>query len=134
MNDHNPGTSQQAAAYRKDDPDFARWAEGHGVIQHRDETQVCIYQLVQSLNARGATGDAVGLYDLLIALDRLISAALWLVVHQTYARTVYLDGRPLDTEDFKVRPDGHTGGRSTWCRPMPVISPPMRRPAAPEAG
>lgn len=112
MKDQSAGTdvAQQAAGYRKDDPDFARWAEGHGVIRHSDETQVCIYQLVQSLTTRGATGDAVGPYDLLFALDRLTSAALWLVVHQTYARHVYLDGRPLDTEDFKVRPDGHTGG------------------------
>lgn len=45
-----------------------------------------------------------------MALDRLASAGLWLVVHQTYARNVYLDGRPLDTEDFKIRPEGHTGG------------------------
>lgn len=60
MNDHNPGTSQQAAAYRNDYRDFARWAEGHGVIQHSEETQVCIYQLIQSMAVRGATGDAVG--------------------------------------------------------------------------
>lgn len=49
-------------------------------------------------------------WDLLYALDRLASAGLWLVVHQTYARQVYLDGRPLETEDFKVRSEGHTGG------------------------
>jgi phosphoketolase len=58
----------------------------------------------------GGAGDGVPAYALLSALDRLTSAALWLVVHQTYARTVYVDGRPLDVADFKARPEGHTGG------------------------
>jgi phosphoketolase len=35
---------------------------------------------------------------------------MWLVVHETYARNVYLDGRDLAPEDFKPRPEGHTGG------------------------
>lgn len=100
----------QAAHYRNDAPQHARWARGYGAIAHSDETQVRLYELAQSMTSRGAAGDAVAFYDLLMALDRLASAALWLVVHQTYARNVYLDGRPLDTGDFKVRPEGHTGG------------------------
>lgn len=110
MNDDNSVMSEQAAAYRQGDAAFARWAEGYGVIRHSDETQVRVRQLVQSLQHRDAAGDAVGVYDLLMALDRVTSVGLWLVVHQTYARNVYLDGRSLDTEDFKVRPEGHTGG------------------------
>ena len=102
--------TEQAAHYRKCDPQHARWANGYGVIAHSDETQIRLYEVAQSLSGRGVTGDAVAFYDLLMALDRLASAGLWLVVHQTYARNVYLDGRPLDTEDFKVRPEGHTGG------------------------
>ena len=50
------------------------------------------------------------LFDLLYALDRVTSAAMWLAVHETYAQKVYLDGRDLASEDFKPRPEGHTGG------------------------
>jgi phosphoketolase len=31
-------------------------------------------------------------------------------VHMTYAKNVYLDGRPLVADDFKSSPEGHTGG------------------------
>ncbi len=102
--------AERAAHYRQIDSAFARWADGYGVIQHSDETQVHVYELAQCLSGRGVAGDTVGFYDLLTGLDRVASAGLWLVVHQTYARNVHLDGRPLDTEDFKVRPEGHTGG------------------------
>jgi len=108
--EHYHDEAEEAAHYRNSDPQHARWAQGYGVIAHSDETQVRLYELAQSRVSRGSAGDAVALYDLLMALDRLASAGLWLVVHQTYARNVYLDGRPLDTEDFKVRPEGHTGG------------------------
>ena len=102
--------AQQAAQYRHDDPQFARWAQGSGVIRHTDETQARIHDIATRLEDQGRQGDGVAFYELLAALDRLTSAGLWLVVHQTYARNVYLDGRPLDVEDFKVQPDGHTGG------------------------
>jgi phosphoketolase len=107
---HTHHEAEQAAQYRNSDPKHARWAQGYGAISHSDETQVRLYELAQSLPGRGLAGDAVAFYDLLMALDRLASAGLWLVVHQTYARNVHLDGRPLDPEDFKVRPEGHTGG------------------------
>jgi phosphoketolase len=102
--------AERAAEYRKNDPQFARWAEGYGAISHSDETQIHVHETAARFREQVAPGDAVAFYDLLMALDRLTSAALWLVVHQTYARNVYLDGRVLDTEDFKVRPEGHTGG------------------------
>ncbi len=102
--------AEQAAELRAADPLLARWAEGYGVIRHGDETQVRIHELAASVAGSGSHGDGVALYDLLMALDRLASAGLWLVVHQTYARNVYLDGRPLATDDFKHRPEGHTGG------------------------
>jgi phosphoketolase len=44
------------------------------------------------------------------AADRLTNAAMWLVVHQTYAGRVFVDGRDLEPEHFKEDPEGHTGG------------------------
>ena len=102
--------AKQAAECRRGNSAFSRRAEGYGVIRHSDETQMRVRQLVHSLEGRDASGDAVCVYDLLMALDRVPGVGLWLVVHQIYARNVYLDGRSLDTEDFKVRPEGHTGG------------------------
>jgi phosphoketolase len=83
----------------------ATWARGYGTIQHSDETRAKIASLVATL-PRPATD----IYTLLHAADRLASAGMWLVVHDTYARRVYLDGRPLAGDDFKTKPDGHTGG------------------------
>src|SRR5688572_22681106 len=49
-------------------------------------------------------------WSVLYAADRVASAGMWLVVHETYARSVYLDGRALKRDDFKTAPEGHTGG------------------------
>jgi phosphoketolase len=65
---------------------------------------------VQALAKRRVRGDGSSPYDLLGALDRIANAGMWLVVHETYARNVYLDGRLLGAEDFKPAPEGHTGG------------------------
>ena len=65
----------RAAHHRLEDPVFARWAQGYGVIQHSDETQVQIYELAQFLSDRGMAGDTVAFYDLLMGLNRLASAA-----------------------------------------------------------
>lgn len=62
------------------------------------------------LAARGERGDGVPVYELLSAADRVASAGMWLVVHETYACTVYLAGRDLGPGDFKPGPEGHTGG------------------------
>src|SRR4051812_31299716 len=85
------------------DDGFDRWRAGAGAIRHRRETEDRVRALVTSLGRDDA-------WDLLTAADRLASAAMWLVVHQTYARTVYLDGRALRSDDFKSDPEGHTGG------------------------
>ena len=66
--------------------------------------------MAAGLEAKGIKGDGVPVFELLAAADRIASAAMWLVVHETYARNVYLDGRPLASEDFKPSPEGHTGG------------------------
>jgi len=87
-----------------------KWACGYGAIQHTDETQARVIAMASVLQREGNRGDGVELFELLHAADRVASAGMWLVVHQTYAQNVYLDGRPLATEDFKPKPEGHTGG------------------------
>lgn len=96
--------------YCKKYPMADRWAKGYGVIQHSIETQARVFQMADSLAARGTHGDDVPLFELIYALDRVASAAMWVVVQETYTRNVYLDGRQLVTEDYKPQPDGHTGG------------------------
>ncbi|MFQ5796175.1 MAG: xylulose 5-phosphate 3-epimerase [Candidatus Bipolaricaulia bacterium] len=98
------------ALYRKKNPEANRWAAGYGPIEHTVETQARIFNMAKMLATRGTKGDEVPLFDVLYALDRITSAAMWLVVHETYAQNVYLDGRDLASEDFKPRPEGHTGG------------------------
>lgn len=95
--------------YSTDNPAAARWAQGWGRIKHDVETQDRVFAMAEVLRERGDTGDAP-LFEILHAADRVASASMWLVVHETYARNVYLDGRPLGPEDFKPRPEGHTGG------------------------
>ncbi|MGI8554430.1 MAG: xylulose 5-phosphate 3-epimerase [Dehalococcoidia bacterium] len=99
-----------ASSYRKETPAAARWAAGYGPVQHSIETQERIFRMAEMVKLQGVTGDGVPFFELLQALDRLTCAALWLVVHETYAHKVYLDGRDLSPEDFKTVPEGHTGG------------------------
>lgn len=103
-------TEEWVTLYRKKNPAAGRWAAGYGVIRHTIETQARVFAMAELLAARGVKGDGVPLFDLLYVADRVASAAMWLVVHETYARNVYLDGRDLAPEDFKPHPEGHTGG------------------------
>lgn len=96
--------------YRKKHPEADCWAEGCGSIQHSLETQARIFAMADLLKLREIRGDGIPFFDLLYALDRITSAAMWVVVHETYARNVYLDGRELTSGDFKPSPEGHTGG------------------------
>ena len=96
--------------YCKKNPAAGRWAEGYGAIQHSVETQAHVFKMADSMATRGTHGDDVPLFELLYALDRVASDAMWVVIHETYSRNVYLDGRQLVAEDFKPQPDGHTGG------------------------
>lgn len=89
---------------------FSKWAKGFGVIHHDDETQLRVYRLVTDMLGRNATRSAEEVWTLLSAADRLTSAGMWVVAHMTYALRVHLDGKPLDASDFKVTPNGHTGG------------------------
>jgi len=101
---------QRARLYRETYSAFAHWADGYGVIQHSDETQVRIFDLCQQLVCEGRFQQIEDVLDILSAADRLTSAAMWLVVHMTYSTKVDLSGNSLDAEDFKSNPQGHTGG------------------------
>lgn len=96
--------------YRRKNPDADRWARGYGVIRHSLETQARIFAMAEHLATRGVQGDGVPIFDLLYAADRVASATMWVVVHETYTKNVYIDGRDLAQEDFKKNPEGHTGG------------------------
>jgi phosphoketolase len=96
--------------YRKEDPVFAHWAKGFGVIHHSDITQLQIYNLATRLLQQGSVDERDAAFRTLAAADRIASAALWLVVNMTYAQNVYLDGRELQVGDFKTNPHGYTGG------------------------
>ena len=91
-------------------PEFARWRTGYGPFEHALETQAAVFRLAHQLVQAELQPDLASVYRLLQAIDRIGSAGLWLVVHMTYARRVRLDGSELSAEDFKVAPEGHTGG------------------------
>ncbi|QTF91435.1 xylulose 5-phosphate 3-epimerase [Halomonas sp. BM-2019] len=91
-----------------DDPDFATWARGVGVIRHDPVTIERIAELLTRHAAEPARRRAW--LARLIAADRLACMGMWLVAHLTYARRVRLDGEPLAAEEFKPNPEGHTGG------------------------
>src|SRR5690606_14897277 len=91
-------------------PAYRRWVEGRGVISHQPRTNHRILDLANRLTAEGRVPDATFVFDVLAAADRLANAAMWLVVHMTYAQRVRLDGAPLQAGDFKASPQGHTGG------------------------
>lgn len=101
---------ERVDVFRKKNPEADRWAGGYGVITHCLETQARVFDMAESLAARGIGGDGVPLFEVLHAADRVASDGMWLVVHETYARRVYLDGCVLTSEDFKPDPEGHTGG------------------------
>lgn len=92
------------------EPTFAAWQRGHGPLQHSPQTCAAVYRMAHQLVQAGLQADLASVYRHFHALDRLTSAGLWLVVHMTYAQRVRLDGAALAAEDFKVTPEGHTGG------------------------
>lgn len=102
--------SKLSSAHRLKERSVERWAKGYGVISHSKDTQKKIFEMEKFLNQHGIHGDGTPIFDVLYAADRVASAAMWLVVHETYAKRVFLDGRDLKSEDFKSDPQGHTGG------------------------
>lgn len=102
--------AEELQAHALAEPSFAEWARGRGPLEHTAVSQAAVFRLAHQLVQAGHQPDLASVYRLLQALDRLTSAGLWLVAHMTYARRVRLDGRALDADDFKTRPEGHTGG------------------------
>ena len=88
---------------------IAQWRQGSGVIVHRSETVARIDALMTRLGEQTLI-DVAEIPQLLIAADTLCNMGLWLTAHMTYAKQVYLDGRTLTADDFKIVPEGHTGG------------------------
>src|SRR5579864_2989560 len=104
------GSGNKLSARRLKEKRAERWAKGYGVISHSKDTRKKIFEMEEFLNRHGVHGDGTPFFDVLYAADRVASAAMWLVVHETYANRVFLDGRDLKSEDFKPDPQGHTGG------------------------
>ncbi len=102
--------SERALRYRRNNPAASKWIAGYGPIQHSTETQDRIFELIDSLDPQGTQDGGTHLFELFHALDKVTSASMWLVAHQSYARNVYLDGREMDSDDFKSAPEGHMGG------------------------
>lgn len=100
----------EAKKHREKDVAFARWAAGRGVIEHNAKTQLAVYDLATELLEDGLIDQRSQCYTMFESLDCLTNMAMWLVVHMTYSKKVYLDGRRLVAEDFKHDPQGHTGG------------------------
>lgn len=103
-------SAEELQAHAVSEPAFAEWAKGRGPLEHTPTTQAAVFRLAHLLVQAGRQPDLASVYRLFQALDRLTCAGLWLVVHMTYARRVRLDGAALEAEDFKARPEGHTGG------------------------
>ena len=100
----------EALALRCAHPGFARWAAGYGPITHSDLTQTRAYAMTRMLLRQGRVPTFDEVIRILEAADRVDCAGMWLTVHMTYANNVYLDGRELGPDDFKMDPEGHTGG------------------------
>lgn len=96
--------------HANNEPAFAQWQKGYGPIQHTAETQAAVYRLAHQLVQAGKQPDVSTVYLMLGALDKITAAGMSLVVHMTYANKVHLDGTPLTADEFKVQPEGHTGG------------------------
>lgn len=86
------------------------WQHGYGVIEHRPDTLARIQALLAYLKGENIRSDHQTPETLLAAADRLTSAAMWLAVHQAYAKVMHLDGKHLKQSDFKTDPQGHLGG------------------------
>jgi phosphoketolase len=81
------------------------WLKGCGVIEHDQITKLHIRELRKELDI-----DEVSYYKIMSAADKVANAAMWIAVHQVYAKNVYTDGRKLALGDFKKDPQGHLGG------------------------
>lgn len=103
-------SQDELLAHAAAEPAFAAWLQGHGPLQHSAETRAAVFRTAHQLVQAGLQPDLASVYHLFRALDRLTASALRIVAHMTYARRIRLDGEPLQADDFKRQPEGHTGG------------------------
>lgn len=96
--------------HAQQEPSFARWRAGYGPVQHHTDTQAAVVAMAHDLVAQDKQPSVAAVYEAMRALDKLTAAGMWVVVHMSYAQCAPLDGRPLTAEDFKLKPEGHTGG------------------------
>jgi hypothetical protein len=68
--------------------------------QHTRETQFGVMLMVESLTIRDAQGNGAPPFERLYDADRVTSALMRPVAHETSARNVYLDGPDLAPEVF----------------------------------
>ena len=101
---------EQLQEYAASEPAFAEWLQGCGPISHTPQTAAMAWRLAGQLVEAGLQPSTTAVWQQLRQLDRLTCAGMWLVVHMTYAGRVRVDGQPLVPEDFKLHPEGHTGG------------------------
>ncbi|WP_430461123.1 xylulose 5-phosphate 3-epimerase [Thalassolituus sp. LLYu03] len=101
---------EEADRLRQENPALAAWVRSAGIIPHTDATQIQAQLMAESLLQKGLIHDVRDFFSGLQALDCLTQQAMWLVIHMTYTRRVWLDGRDIDCADFKENPRGHTGG------------------------
>lgn len=106
----SPSRSMSLSCDGTDTPEYERWRRGHGVIRHTDATCAQVQLLANHLVRQKLQPDTASVYRLLAALDRLTSAALWLVAHMTYAQRLRMNGEPLQRTDFKPHPEDHNLG------------------------
>lgn len=88
----------------------SQWQQGKGPIRHQAETVERVHALLERLHAEGKIPTLEAGYRLLIAADNVSCMAMSIVAHMTYAQRINLSGAPLQAEDFKPIPEGHTGG------------------------
>jgi phosphoketolase len=93
-----------------------QWLQGYGVIKHNKETQKRVADMANSLMRNGVIKSKDEVYKQLLASDRVASATMWLVVHQTYASKISWEkDKRMKRDDFKTDPQGHTGGALNMC-------------------
>jgi len=86
------------------------WRAGYGVISHGDLLCARALRMARQLVNRKLQPNLETVFHHLAALDRLVSAGMWQVVHMTYTNRVCPLGEALAADDFKPKPEGHTGG------------------------
>ena len=87
----------------------SHWQEGYGVIGHGNFTCARAQGLISRICQEGRLSQSEVL-RLFWAADRLANAAMWLVVHMSYASRISMKEALVAPADFKRNPEGHVGG------------------------